>query len=241
MGSGMLFSAYGSDELAGARLPTGMPVNLVLIGPPGSGKGTQAVRLAQHYRVPHISTGDILRAAVKAGTPLGKQVSETLASGGLVGDDLMSELVRGRLTEPDTRAGFILDGFPRTVTQAAVLDGIVGAQLIVVLIEAADEEIVRRLGKRRICGSCGITQSVLHDVDEQIDPCPYCGGTLVRRQDDDLATVRHRLRTYAQFAAPVVAFYQGRPTFGKVDGLRHPGEVTAALRGTIDGFLGRSS
>ena len=217
-----------------------MPVNLVLIGPPGSGKGTQAVRLAQHYRVPHISTGDILRAAVKAGTPLGKQVADTLASGGLVGDDLMSELVRGRLTEPDTRGGFILDGFPRTVTQAAVLDEIVGPRLIVVLIEAADEEIVRRLGKRRICGSCGITQSVLHDVDEQIDPCPYCGGTLVRRQDDDPATVRHRLKTYAQFAAPVVGFYQARPTFGKVDGLRHPEEVTAALRATIDGFLEES-
>ena len=213
-----------------------MRVNLVLIGPPGSGKGTQAVRLAQHYRVPHISTGDILRAAVKAGTPLGRKVADTLASGGLVGDDLMSDLVRTRLGEADTKSGFILDGFPRTVTQASVLDSVVAAPLIVVLIEAADEEIVRRLGKRRICGSCGITQSVLHDVDEQIDPCPYCGGTLVRRQDDDPATVRHRLQTYAKFAAPVVAFYQARPTFGKVDGLRHPEEVTAALRATIDGL-----
>ena len=216
---------------------TTMRVNLVLIGPPGSGKGTQAVRLAQHYRVPHISTGDILRAAVKAGTPLGRQVADTLANGGLVGDELMSDLVRTRLGEPDCGNGFILDGFPRTVSQAPVLDDVVQAPLLVILIDAADEEIVRRLGKRRICGSCGITQSVLQDVDEQIDPCPYCGGTLVRRQDDDPATVRRRLNTYAQFAAPVVAYYQARATFGKVDGLRHPEEVTAALRATIDGFL----
>jgi adenylate kinase len=237
----MLSSAYGSDELAGDRPSTRMRVNLVLIGPPGSGKGTQAVRLAQHYRVPHISTGDILRAAVKAGTPLGRQVADTLANGGLVGDELMSDLVRTRLREPDCVNGFILDGFPRTVSQAPVLDDVVQAPLLVILIDAADEEIVRRLGKRRICGSCGITQSVLQDVEEQIDPCPYCGGTLVRRQDDDPATVRRRLNTYAQFAAPVVAYYQARATFGKVDGLRHPAEVTAALRSTIDGFLAKSN
>lgn len=217
-----------------------MRLNLVLIGPPGSGKGTQAVRIAEKYAIPHISTGDTLRAAVRAGTDLGKQVAATLASGGLVGDELITDLVRERLAAPDVAAGFILDGFPRTVVQAEALDAMVHVPLVIALIAAADEEIVRRLGKRRVCGSCSITQSVAVDYDEpgeeheHIDPCPYCGGTLVRRQDDEPATVRHRLLTYAQFAEPVVAYYRDRPTFGAVDGLRHPEDVTLALSALIE-------
>jgi adenylate kinase len=125
--------------------------------------------------------------------------------------------------------GFVLDGFPRTVAQAEALDAMVSVPLVIALIQAADEEIVRRLGKRRVCGSCGITQAVSADTEEQIDPCPYCGGTLVRRQDDDPATVRHRLSMYAQYAGPVIAYYRDRATFGAVDGLRHPEEVTASL------------
>jgi adenylate kinase len=210
-----------------------MRVNLVLIGPPGSGKGTQAVRLAGHYSVPHISTGDILRAAVRAGSELGRQVADTLASGALVSDALMTDLVRARLGQPDVQSGFILDGFPRTVVQAQALDEILDMPLVVMLLRAADEEIVRRLGKRRVCRSCAITQSVTIDTDEQIDPCPYCGGRLVRRQDDDPATVRHRLTTYARFAEPVIAYYQSRPTFGAVDGLQPLDHVTASLRAAI--------
>jgi adenylate kinase len=210
-----------------------MRLNLVLIGPPGSGKGTQAVRLAEKYRIPHISTGDTLRAAVRAGTPLGRQVADTLASGGLVGDALMTDLVRDRLSAPDVAGGFVLDGFPRTVVQAEALDTMVRAPLVIALLEAADEEIVRRLGKRRVCGSCGITQAVSADTEVQLDPCPYCGGTLVRRQDDEPATVRHRLATYAAYAGPVIAYYRGRQTFGAVDGLRHPEHVTASLAALI--------
>ena len=206
-----------------------MRLNLVLIGPPGSGKGTQAVRIAEKYGIPHISTGDTLRAAVRAGTPLGRLVADTLAAGGLVGDDLMTGLVRERLNARDVERGFVLDGFPRTVAQAEALDAMVSVPLVIALIEAADEEIVRRLGKRRVCASCGITQAVSADTEEQIDPCPYCGGTLVRRQDDDPATVSHRLSMYAQYAGPVIAYYRDRPTFGAVDGLRHPEEVTASL------------
>src|SRR5262245_12154396 len=206
-----------------------MRLNLVLIGPPGSGKGTQAARIAEKYAIPHISTGDTLRAAVRAGTPLGRQVADTLATGGLGGDELMTGLVRERLGARDVERGFVLDGFPRTVAQAEALDVMVSSALVVALIDAADEEIVRRLGKRRVCGSCSITQAVSADTEEQIDPCPYCGGTLVRRQDDDPATVRHRLSTYAQYAGPVIAYYRHRPTYGAVDGLRHPAEVTASL------------
>jgi adenylate kinase len=216
-----------------------MRVNLVLIGPPGSGKGTQAVRLAEHYSVPHISTGDILRAAVRAGSELGRQVADTLASGGLVSDALMTDLVRVRLSSPDVRSGFILDGYPRTVVQAQALDEMLDTPLVVILLKAADEEIVRRLGKRRVCKSCAITQSVSVDTEVQIDPCPYCGGTLVRRQDDDPATVRHRLATYASFAQPVISYYESRPTYGAVDGLQPAADVTAALRGLLKELLHR--
>jgi adenylate kinase len=214
-----------------------MRVNLVLIGPPGSGKGTQAVRLAEHYSVPHISTGDILRAAVREGSELGRQVADTLASGGLVSDALMTDLVRARLASADVRTGFILDGFPRTVIQAAALDEMIDAPPIVILIQAADEAIVRRLGKRRVCRSCSITQSVSVDTEVQIDPCPYCGGQLVRRQDDDPATVRHRLAMYASFAQPIISYYQDRPRFGAVDGLHPAADVTTALRTVIDRLL----
>lgn len=217
-----------------------MRLNVVLIGPPGSGKGTQAVRLAQRYRVPHISTGDILRAAVRAQSPLGKQVADTLASGGLVSDDLMTDLVRERLAASDAARGFILDGFPRTAVQAKVLDELVGANsLIVALIDVPSEAIVRRLSLRRLCGSCGITQSVADHGDApehepHSDPCPYCGGQLVRREDDNPVTVRRRLDTYAAYAEPVIAYYRSRPTFGAVDGLQALERVTTGLSEIID-------
>src|SRR4051812_27516933 len=151
--------------------------NIILIGPPGCGKGTQAARIAQRYGVPHVSTGDILRAAVKAGSPLGLQVAATLASRGLVGDGLMADLVRDRLAAPDMARGFILAGFPRTVDQAVALDGILcGAPLVIVLITVADETIVRRLGNRRVCESCAITQSASTNADAEPESCPYCGG-----------------------------------------------------------------
>ena len=229
--------------------PDDMRLNVVLIGPPGSGKGTQAVRLAERYEIPHISTGEILRAAVRAGTPLGKQVAATLASGALVSDGLMTDLVRERLAHPDARAGFVLDGFPRTVVQVQALDDMLAtadsdsaapsASVIVMLIAVADEAIVRRLSRRRLCASCGITQSVSEGSSEpQADPCPYCGGSLVQREDDEPGTVRRRLATYASFAEPITALYRTRRRFASVDGLRHPDEVTAALCAHIEDFRG---
>ena len=210
-----------------------MPVIVMLMGPPGSGKGTQAVRLAERYSVPHISTGDTLRAAVKAGTPLGRQVEETLASGGLVGDELITELVRERLAAPDMAAGCILDGFPRTAAQAAALDTMLDpASLIVVLLLASDEDIIRRLASRRICDACGITQSIQEDEDRH--GCPYCGGNLIVRPDDHPDTVRRRLSTYAEFATPVIDFYRHRRNFVAIDGLQGPHKVTAELCAHID-------
>jgi adenylate kinase len=226
--------------------PDDMRLHVVLIGPPGSGKGTQAVRLSERYGIPHISTGEILRGAVRAGTALGQQVAATLASGALVSDALMTDLVRERLAHPDARAGFVLDGFPRTVVQAQALDDMLAtstteptsapAALIVALVAVADEAIVRRLSLRRLCASCGITQSVSEDSEPQADPCPYCGGSLVRRDDDEPTTVRRRLATYASFAEPIILAYQTRRRFASVDGLRHPDEVTAALCAHIELF-----
>jgi adenylate kinase len=209
-----------------------MALNIVLIGPPGSGKGTQAVRIAERYAIPHISTGDALRAAVRADTALGRQVADTLERGGLVSDEVMTDLVAQRLAEQDAASGFVLDGFPRTVAQAQALDRMLPVPLVVVLISVADHEIVARLRRRRVCGSCGLTQSVTGeaaDGDVSTDPCPYCGGTLVRRQDDHPDTVTSRLATYAAYAEPVVAYYRERPGFGVVDGLQAPERVTAAL------------
>jgi adenylate kinase len=207
-----------------------MPVHLVLIGPPGSGKGTQAVRLARRYAIPHVSTGDILREAVRSGSPLGREVGALIAQGALVGDTLISDLVRERLAQPDAKAGWLLDGFPRTVVQAEALDEMMGnGRLIIAHIEVAAEEIVRRLGSRRVCTSCRLTQSVSHLGDGQTEACPYCGGSLVRRVDDNADTVRHRLATYATFAAPVIEYYRQRPGFIVIDGLQEPEAVTRAL------------
>ena len=217
-----------------------LPLNIVLMGPPGSGKGTQAVRLAERYRVPHVSTGDILRAAVKARTDLGRQVEATIGAGGLVSDALITELVKERLARPDVRQGVLLDGFPRTLAQAESLDAILNGQpLIVALIDVPDEDIVRRLGSRRVCESCSITQSV-SDVSGGVEHCPYCGGNLIRRPDDEPATVRRRLATYAALAEPLVAYYRSRPTFAVVDGRHSPNDVTAALVAHVDRSRERS-
>jgi adenylate kinase len=210
-------------------------VNVVLIGPPGCGKGTQAVRLAERYGIPHISTGEILRGAVRAGSELGRQVADTLVKGSLVSDDLMTDLVRDRLVQPDTAQGFVLDGFPRTVGQSRALDEMMGgALMIVMLIDVADAEIIRRMGTRRVCDACRLTQSVSDALHPDSEPCPYCGGNLVRRPDDEPETVRHRLATYTEYATPVIEHYRQRPSFAIVDGRQHSDQVAAAMEEHID-------
>ena len=198
----------------------------MLIGPPGSGKGTQAVRIAERLSIPHISTGDILRAAVKAQSPLGQQVAGIMAAGGLVGDCLITDLVRDRLTHADTQRGFILDGFPRTASQAEALDTMRPPEsFLVVLIEVPDDAIIRRMSSRRVCDSCAISQTA--DAEMERQGCPYCGGNLLRRPDDHPDTVRRRLATYTEACGPVVDYYKARPSFVAIDGLRHADAVTA--------------
>jgi adenylate kinase len=211
-----------------------MPLNIVLVGPPGSGKGTQAARIARRYNLPHISTGDILRQAVRDDTALGREVAATIAGGALVSDELISSLVTARLRQPDTAGGFLLDGFPRTVEQATFLDTL-QAELAVVHIDVPDDEIIRRLSTRRVCRSCRLTQSVSAD-DVTGEACPYCGGTLVRREDDNADTVRKRLATYAAFAGPLIARYRSRPRFVTINGVRQPDRVSEDIFRQLDSF-----
>lgn len=210
-------------------------VTLILIGPPGSGKGTQATRICERFGIPWISTGDILRAAVKAGTPLGVQVQTLLSAGALVGDDMMIDLVRERLGRPDTAAGFVLDGFPRTLVQAAALDDIMaGAPPYALVLEVPEGELERRLTARRICTRCKTLSTSRSLYGSEAELCSKCGSILITRDDDNVLTIRHRLENYRTQTAPLVAHYQARGTLSIVDGMRAPDDVTAAIFKLID-------
>jgi len=199
-------------------------LNLVMLGPPGAGKGTQAERFAHRYGVPKISTGDILREAVAAETELGVAAKQVMDAGRLVGDDIMIGIVAERLSRKDAAAGFVLDGFPRTVRQAEALDAMPDAQpLIVVDIVVPEATLVQRLATRRTCARCG------YSALPAADACPKCGGELVVRVDDSAGVVRERLRVYHEQTAPIVEFYRGRPTFAAIDGTGTPDDVHAAI------------
>jgi adenylate kinase len=218
-----------------------MLFNLVMIGPPGAGKGTQAERICRAYGIPKISTGDILREAVQDGTALGRQVRETIASGSLVSDEIMIAVVRERLDRPDAQRGFVLDGFPRTVAQAKALDEMVDGRgpIIAIVMSVPEQELVRRLGIRRVCAECGATYGGPGSETESSDAgrCTRCGGTLVQRNDDNIDVIRQRLRVFAEATEPLVRYYQERPTFASINGLQAPDKVTADLRAHIEAAL----
>jgi adenylate kinase len=201
-------------------------LNVVMLGPPGAGKGTQAERFATTHALPKISTGDILREAVQARTALGREARATMDAGRLVGDDVMIAIVRERLGRKDARNGFVLDGFPRTVEQAAALDRMVDGRgpLVVLDVVVPEDVLVRRLATRRICAQCGSNAAVTWTT-----ACGKCTGTLVQRTDDGDGIVRERLKVYQRQTKPLVDYYSGRPTFRTIDGNHPPDEVTAAL------------
>lgn len=205
------------------------PVRLVMLGAPGAGKGTQAERFGKNRGVPKISTGDTLREAVQAGTPLGRASKAIMDAGQLVGDDIMIGLVKDRLARPDTHAGFVLDGFPRTVAQAIALDTMVdgASRVMVVNIEVPEEALVERLTQRRICANCG------WNAVPGMTSCAQCGGQLVARKDDSADIVRERLRVYARDTQPLVEFYRTRPTFRVVDGDQTPDAVAADIAAAV--------
>ena len=210
-----------------------MALNLLMLGPPGAGKGTQAERFARSRGIPKISTGDILRVAVNTGTEVGRLARAIMDRGELVGDDVMIKIVRDRLEKDDALGGFILDGFPRTVAQASALDGIMDGRdpLIVVDIVVPEAELVRRLGTRMICEDCGANAPV---AAAAASPCVKCGGRLVQRADDNQAVVIERLKVYHRMSEPLVEYYRVRPTFRSIDGAQPPDRVAADLAAAIE-------
>ena len=203
-------------------------MNIVLLGGPGAGKGTQAAKLVEEFNTPHISTGDMLRAAVAAGTALGKKAKTYMDAGELVPDDVIIGLVIDRLQEPDTDAGFILDGFPRTSAQAVALDAELGKLErpldAALLIDVDPEVIVKRLTSRRMCKQCGYIGSV---ADAS---CPKCGGEMYQRDDDNEATVRNRLEVYEKSTSPLIDYYRGSELLVSIDGDRDPDAVYADVK-----------
>ena len=211
-----------------------MALNVVMFGPPGAGKGTQASRIAAARGILKISTGDILRGAVQAGTELGRAAKAIIDRGELVSDEIVIGIVRARLAKGDTRDGFILDGFPRTVAQASALDEILKARDPLIIIELAvpDEELVQRLSRRRVCGQCGAGYAA-RDA-EPPTTCAKCGGDLVLRSDDREEVVRERLRVYQHQTGPLVEFYQTRLSFRSVDGNQAQDVVATAVGTAVD-------
>jgi len=209
-------------------------VRLMMLGAPGAGKGTQAERFARARTVPRISTGDILRDSVQAGTELGRASKALMEAGQLVPDEIMIGIVRERLARPDTADGFVLEGFPRTVAQASSLDTILkgSGPLVIVDIEVPESVLLERLTTRRICGSCGWI------AVPGLAACARCGGALVQRRDDNVEVVRERLRVYARDTRPLVEFYESRSTFRSVDGDQTPDAVTADIAAAVASVTG---
>ncbi len=210
-------------------------MRLVLVGPPGAGKGTQAQYIAEHLGIPQISTGDIFRANVSQGTPLGLKAKAYMDRGDLVPDDVTVDMVRDRLAEDDAAEGFLLDGFPRTVPQAQVLDDLLaeaGNKLDVVLeLVVDDDEVIRRLSGRRTCRSCNHIWHVDFDPPKVPGVCDIDGGELYQREDDRAETIANRLHVYAQATAPLVNYYAGR---GLLVGIDATGPVDDVTQRAID-------
>ncbi len=210
-------------------------MRLVLVGPPGAGKGTQAEFIAAQLAVPKISTGDIFRANMREGTPLGQEAKRYMDAGQLVPDEVTINMVRGRLAEPDAADGFLLDGFPRTLPQAVELDKILadlGTQLDIVLELVVDEdEVVRRLSGRRNCRGCSKIWHVEFDATEREGVCDRCGGELYQRDDDKPEVIEERLRVYHRDTAPLVDFYGAQ---SKVVGIDATGPVEDVTTRALD-------
>jgi adenylate kinase len=212
-------------------------LNLILLGPPGSGKGTQGERLQEDFRLPYYATGDILRAAVREGTELGKEAKEYMDRGDLVPDEVIVGVIAERVASHEAADGFILDGFPRTIPQAEALEAKMGelgrALTAAVLFEVSDEEVIRRLGGRRTCVKNGHVFHVEFDPPKNEGVCDVCGARLEVRDDDKPEVIRHRLEQYQEKTEPLIAYYEGRGVLKRVDGSLPPEEVSDRIRALI--------
>jgi len=213
-------------------------MNLILLGPPGAGKGTQAQLIVDRYHIPQISTGDILRAAVKEGTPLGKQAKAFMDQGQLVPDEVIIGIMNERLRGPDCDSGFILDGFPRTIAQAEALQTIlpkIGKSIDhVINIDVDSEELVRRLTGRRTCQNCGAMFHILFHMPKQEGMCDRCGGTLYQRDDDKEETIRTRLKEYQRQTAPLIEYYQVKNLLRSIRGVGSQGQIFESIAHQLD-------
>jgi adenylate kinase len=221
------------------RAPNGQ-LNIVLLGAPGSGKGTQAERIIKQHEIPHISTGDILRDAVAKGTDLGAAAKRFMEAGDLVPDDVIIGIMRDRLGEPYAGRGFLLDGFPRTIEQARALDGMLadaGRSLThVLLLDVPEEELVQRLSGRRMCRGCGANFNVIFKPPKSAGVCDVCGGELYQRSDDNEETVRNRLTVYRRQTEPLVGYYEEHGLVRRFyGGGRGPDEVFAEVDALLSG------
>jgi adenylate kinase len=208
-------------------------MKLILLGPPGAGKGTQAARLVNHFGIPQVSTGDILRKAVKDGTELGTLAKHYMDKGELVPDEVVIGIIRDRLLEADCAIGYILDGFPRTIAQAEALDemlGKMGARIDhVINISVADKEIIKRLTGRRTCSNCGAGYHILFDPPKQEGICDKCGGKLIQRDDDKEETIRARLEVYRQQTEPLIKYYEAKQLLRTIPGEGNMEEIFNAI------------
>ncbi|RMD95820.1 MAG: adenylate kinase [Calditrichaeota bacterium] len=197
-------------------------MELIFIGYPGSGKGTQATILSEKYDIPKISTGDILREAVASGTPLGLKAKKYMDAGELVPDDIVIGLIEERLKQPDTKKGFILDGFPRTISQAQELDQILRklhrSLTAVISLEVSKKRIIERLTNRRVCVKCGRVYNLIYDPPPEDGRCESCGGELIQRSDDKEETVRHRIEVYDEQTRPLKKYYDAQGKLLPIDG-----------------------
>ena len=205
----------------------------VLLGPPGAGKGTQAVRLVEKYEIPHISTGDIFRKNIKEGTELGKKAQEYMHAGALVPDELVVDLVKDRLQQDDCKNGFLLDGFPRTIFQAEKLDEFLSESNlkmdIVINLKVEKEALIKRLTGRRVCKDCGASYHIVNIPPKKEGVCDICGGELIQRKDDNIETVENRINVYEEQTAPLIGYYKEAGSLVDFDGEASLDEVFDAI------------